>query len=122
MTELVDERQETMLAKRVSRPIVEKYLNNLFDGKNVTQIVQMLTKPVSLDLVQAAVELLNSASAPGTDGVQLSVYKMFSEFFGPIMLNIYNQMFSSHSLNPRWSIALLNPILKGLGTALVQNL
>ena len=38
------------------------------------------------------------------------------------MLDIYDRILSTHSLSPDLSMALLNPIPKGLGTVLVQNL
>ena len=65
--------------------------------KNVELVAQLLIKHVSLDVVQAALELTNGTSAPGIDGVQVSIYKMFLGFFDPIMLNLYNHILKSHS-------------------------
>ena len=43
-------------------------------------MAQMLIKLVSLDVVQATLELLNGTSAPGIDGVRVSIYKTFPKF------------------------------------------
>ena len=54
--------------------------------------------------------------------MQVSIYKTFSDFFCPIMLDIYTGILFSKTLNGDWSLALLNPIPKGLGAASVHNL
>ena len=82
----------------------------------------MLIQPLSLDLVHGALECLNGTSAPGIDGVQVYIYKTFSDFFCPIMLDIHTGILSSKTLNDNWLLALLNPIPKGLRTASVHNL
>ena len=122
VSEIVNYWQHTMNSSGKSQPEVVTYLEKLFHGKNTALMAKMLIQPLSLDLVHAAMDSLNGTSAPGIDGVQVSIYKTFSDFFCPMMLDIYTRILSSKTLSSDWSLALLNPIPKGLGTASVHNL
>ena len=81
MTQLVDYWQHAMNEKQASKPVVTKHFNKFFGGTNAAQMARMLIKPVWVDLVHAAFEVLNGTSTLGIDGVQVSIYKMFLEFF-----------------------------------------
>ena len=122
VSEIVTYWQQTMNSSGKPQPEALTYLEKIFHGKNLALMAKMLIQPLSLDLVHAALESLNGTSAPGIDGVQVSIYKAFSDFFCPIMLDIHTGILSSNTLNSDWSLALLNPIPKGLGTASVHNL
>ena len=122
VSEIVSYWQQTMNPSGKSQMEVKPYLKTFFRGKNTALMAKMLIQPLSLDLVHAALESLNGTSAPGIDGVQVSIYKAFSDFFCPLMLDIYKGILDSNTLNDDWSLALLNPIPKGLGTASVHNL
>ena len=122
VSEIVTYLQHTMNSSGKSQPEAVTYLEKFFHGKNTALIAKMLIQPLSLDLVHAAMDSLNGTSAPGIDGVQVSIYKTFSDFFCPIMLDMYTGILSSKTLNSDWSLALLNPIPKGLGTASVHSL
>ena len=122
VSEIVTYWQQTMNSSGNSHPEVTSYLETFFRGKNTALMAKMLIQPLSLDLVHAALESLKGPWAPGIDGVQVSIYKAFSDFFCAVMLDIYKGILASNTLNDDWSLALLNPIPKGLGTASVHNL
>ena len=121
VSEIVTYWQQTMNSFGKSNPEVTSYLKTFFRGKNTALMAKMLIQPLSLDLVHAALESLNGTSAPGIDAVQVSIYKAFSDFFCSFMLDIKMDILASNTLNNDWSLALLNPISKGLRTASVHN-
>ena len=85
-------------------------------------MAKLLIRPASIDLVHAALDSLSATSSLGIDGFTGAVYKRFSEYFVPLMFQIYRNLLVSPSLPETWSLALLNPIPKTAGLPSAQDL
>ena len=114
--------QTTMQSQGESTERCKEYLSQFFQGKNVPLMAQMLIKPLSLELVEAAPEGLSRNSAPGTDGFTASIYVALRSFFAPLMLSIFQDILQTGQLNPFWAEAMLNPIPRALGCVGVGDL
>ena len=82
----------------------------------------MLTKPIDLDVIQAALLSLHPTSSPGEDGFTAKVYQSFLHEFAPVMLRIVTQFLVEGTLPQQWTTALLNPIPKGSGVPTAGDL
>ena len=80
-------------------------------------LYHILSKPLTYDLVHAALDTLNRDSAPGFDGLGPKIYECFHQHFVPRMINITQDFESTATLPDSWSVALLNPISKSAGVA-----
>ena len=75
------------------------YLQQFF-GKRVTvDIAKVLMHPLSVCLVETALESLNTTSSPRFDGFQFCIYKRLSYFFAPRMLYIVQLALEKGSLD-----------------------
>ena len=79
-------------------------------------------RPASIDLVHAALDSLSATTPSGIDGLRGAVCERFSEYFVPLMFQIYQNLLVSPSLPETWSLALLNPIPKTAGLPSAQDL
>ena len=87
-----------------------------FFARHVHQpLYRMLSKPLTYDLVHAALDTLNRESAPGHEGFRPEIYQHFHQHFVPRMNRIIQDFESTGSLPDSWSVALLNPIPKTAG-------
>ena len=75
----------------------------------------MLSKPVTYDLVHAALDTLNGDWAPALDGLGAEIYQRFHQHFVPDTIHIIQEFESTGALPDSWSVALLNPIPKLAG-------
>ena len=120
--EITDVWSGTMASTGASPTECKLYLQQFF-GKRVTvDIAKVLMHPLSVCLVETALESLNTTSSPGFDGFQLCIYKRFSSFFAPRMLYIVQLALEKGSPDKTWSLALLNPIPKALGIVKADEL
>ena len=113
---------DTMSSTGLSSPQVSEYLRCFFRDKPLADMAKLLIRPASIDLVHAALDSLSATSSPGIDGFTGAVYKRFSEYFVPLMFQIYQNLLVSPSLPETWSLALLNPIPKTAGLPSAQDL
>ena len=72
-------------------------------------------KPLTVDLANKALDVLQPTSSPGIDGFTINIYKAFREFFTPKILDIMQHFLATGSIPQNWSLALLNPIPKVSG-------
>ena len=114
--------QQTMSVKGEPPPKCAGYLADFFSKYNIPNLSRALIKPLSLDLVLAALDTLNKSASPGSDGVPSSVYSAFRDAFAPRMLSIFEASLARGSIDPDWVLALLNPIPKGPGIVQVSDL
>ena len=75
-----------------------------------------LFKPLTLDLVDKALDALQPNSSPGIDGFTIKIYKAFRKEFSPRVMEAMQLFLSTGSIPQNWSLALLNPIPKVPGT------
>ena len=80
------------------KPECSTYLKLFFANKPVATMAKMLIKPVTGDLMHAALENLSATSSPGIDGFTGEIYKTFTLHFVPLMLKIYQQLLDSPSI------------------------
>ena len=78
---------------------------------------QMLVRPLTLTLVEAALASLNQTSSPGIDGIPCAVYSKFQSQYATRMLHITQHTLDEgkKKFNREWVEALLNLIPKGRG-------
>ena len=114
--------KSTMQATGASEDACRQYLHPFFHGKNTQSLFRMLTKPIDLDLIQAALLSLHPTSSPGEDGFTAQVYRSFLHEFAPVMLRIVTQFLADGTLPQQWTTALLNPIPKGSGVPTAGDL
>ena len=107
--------------KAVQRRLANATSNLFFSKFNVKLMARMLIRPLTISLVEAALDTLNKTSFLGVDGIPCSVYSKFRGAFAPRMLQITESTLATGSLNPDWAVALLNLIPKGRGTVHVAH-
>ena len=85
-------------------------------------MVKAVFKPLSLELVQQALNNLQATSAPGYDGFTVQIYKSFKELFVPQMVSVIADFLRTGEIPLDWSLALLNPIPKVVGDPAAKDL
>ena len=111
----------TMSSEGCTAEACSHYLRPFFRRFNVKLMSQMLVRPLTLTLVEAALASLNQTSSPGIDGIPCAVYSKFQSHFAPRMLHITQRTLDAGKLNPEWAEALLNLIPKGRGIVQVAD-
>ena len=64
-----------------------RYVRSLPIPPKILQALPLLMKPLSLDVVLAALERLKGGSAPGKDGILAELYQAFPSVFAPRLLS-----------------------------------
>ena len=113
---------DTLSATGLRGPECSAYLKPFFASKPLAIMAKMLIEPVTVDVVHVALENLSATSFPGIDGFTSEIYKTFASHFVPLMLSIYKHLLDNPKILEPWSLALFNPIPKGLGLVGVHNL
>ena len=81
-----------------------------------------LYRLLSPALVHEAFKRLNVYSSPGEDGMSMTIFQQFVEFYEPLMLDIAHRCFNTGSLPPEWALVLINCIPKCAGPATIAKL
>ena len=97
-------------------PACSTYLSKFFGGRDMSILFKALFKPLSLDLVNKALDALQPNSSPGIDGFTIKIYKAFRTEFSPRIMEAMQLFLSTGTIPQDWSLALLNPIPKVAGT------
>ena len=120
-TEILHFWDTTMSSEGHTAEVCHHHLRPFFHKFNVKLMLQMLVRPLTLTLVEAALASLNQTSSPEVDGISCSIYSKFQSAFTPRMLNITSHTLDTGKLNPEWAQSLLNLIPKGRGTIQVAD-
>ena len=67
----------TMSSESCTAEVCSHYLRSFFRRFNIKLMSQMLARPLTLTLVEAALASLNQTSSPGIDGIPCAVYSKF---------------------------------------------
>ena len=111
--------QRTMSLQGPLADMCSTYLSKFFQGKDVQLMAKALIKPLSIDLVHAALSNFNTTSSPGFDGIPCSVYAAFANVFAPAIFEIISNFHASETISDSWALAPLNVIPKARGTVTV---
>ena len=100
------------------------YLELFFSSRKcyLPKMTAALIKPLSSDLVDAALDTLCTILSPRIDGFFTSIYLAFRNFFAPQMWGILSDALAKGDLHEAWSLAIFNPIPKSLGVLVVDGL
>ena len=76
------------------------YLAKFFRGRDMSLFFKALFKPLTLDLVDKALDALQPNSSPGIDGFTIKIYKAFRKEFSPRVMEAM-QLFLSTGCIPQ---------------------
>ena len=113
--EIVQNISSTMTQVSATEEECYHFLDSCFARHAHQPLYCMLSKPLTYDLIHAALDTLNKGSAPGQDGTGQEIYQHFHQHFVPRKLHIIQDFEYTSSLSHSWSLALLNPIPKTAG-------
>ena len=120
-TDIANFWQQTMSVKAPPLDHCSSYLKQLFQGKDIAIMAKVLVKPLTKDVVHAALSNLNAMSSPGFDDVPCAVYTAFAGAFVPVRFDIISNFYVSETISDSWSLALLNVIPKARATVTVRE-
>ena len=77
-----------MADKGIAESECDKYIQSIPIPDRVQKAMPLLFKPLSLDLVQTALERLPKGSSPGKDGILSELYQLMGNIFAPKLLEV----------------------------------
>ena len=98
------------------------FLKGMKLPSNFSVMAKALLRPLSLELVETALNNLHNQVSPGDDGMGARFYKAFPDIFVPRMFEVASKCFESGSIFPDWAVGLINSIPKSTGTPSVGRL
>ena len=92
-----------------------RYVRSLPIPQKILQALPLLMKPLSLDVVLAALERLKGGSAPGKDGIPAELYQAFPSVFAPRLLSAMQDFLRVGEVPAEWSVSLMRCLPKFCG-------
>ena len=92
-----------------------RYVRSLPIPPKILQALPLLMKPLSLDVVLAALERPKGGPAPGKDGIPAELYQAFPSVFAPRLLSAMQDFLRVGGVPAEWSVSLMRCLPKFCG-------
>ena len=92
-----------------------RYVRSLLTPPKILHALPLLMKPLSLEVVLAALERLKGGLAPGKDGIPAELYQAFPSVFAPRLLSAMKCFLREGGVPAEWSVSLMRCLPKFWG-------
>ena len=96
-------------------------LSNTYPDMQANIQDESLDTPFSMDELKKVISSLKSNKSPGIDGLIAEIFKSSYDILSPILLRLFNVVFSSGCYPTQWSEGLITPIHKKASLDEVNN-